>query len=527
MGLADLLTGRQRRVLTDALAAADRGGDQFNQSVYYGSEHGDPAAIAMRIPSQIAQGVGGGLDWLSEKAGGSSTIPGTALSGLADGTRMMLGETPTQTAANLILPGLAETEVPNRVIKGSLADAIAAAGSDMGRVLNSQSGKLHIGSGVQRFAGNPNAIFSTNEEGLKEMMHSLGTHLADPSSRQKLAQKLASKRYEAIDFGQGPVSLQDFVNNTSNSEAGFFHLHASPYSFEKPELRPRTGQGATIMGEGIYTSQSGGVHENYLNEFVAPRLILDKKIPINGDVINKLRDLGFSEAEASTANNLRFHQRAENLALPQAKQAAKLANEERLKRIIAEAASLPENAASDKWYANRELARLLAEKDAIGKGLLDRFTETRGAYSYLMETPDKALKNMIDADVPFYKQPGRVRDALMQALPEEDLSFWTRHLQHQIKSHDHFVKKALRGEFNPGGAGEVREKLERAGLEGVVFDDALSRTKPNLGERTKNYVIFNPENTRMDVLDKIFYNKGPVEYPWGDAGPGRLYRKRK
>lgn len=234
--------------------------------------------------------------------------------------------------------------------------------------------------------------------------------------------------------------------------------HGTPHRFPATEANPLgefdaskigTGEGAQAYGYGVYLAESPGVANAYKTALEAGKGDRDE------DVIARL--LAATKGDrAATAEE--FRRRAEFANYPEGKQ------------------------------------RMLSLAEKVESGV-----DPRGSL-YKADLPDEMIDRMLNWEKPLSEQSESVKAAI-RAMPDApDESKWKNwtgeylyriHLQRGGREHPEKPLKVT-----------ASEKLQNAGIPGIKYLDAGSRSRGLSATNTRNFVVFPGEEKKVRILER-------------------------
>ena len=226
-----------------------------------------------------------------------------------------------------------------------------------------------------------------------------------------------------------------------------------------------TGEGAQAFGHGMYFAENKGIAKGYAGP-------------------GKARDVqpdGFSQIEEDMANEMMRVQDVGDY------DRAAVIEELLINRSPSKAKS--------RFSEEPEKLKIIDE-------YADRFEES---HLYEVDIPDEQIDKMLDWDKPLSEQPESVQSALKELDPDmydpkspdydanETGQDTYQYITSTMDKGDDFNAR-----FHKRGTGayakEASEKLDELGIPGIKYFDATSR---DLGEGTRNFVVFKPEDLKI------------------------------
>ena len=293
--------------------------------------------------------------------------------------------------------------------------------------------------------------------------------------------------------GQLNPSGADVVNGTLGMMCGIKAYHGSPHNFDAFSLgKIGTGEGAQAFGHGLYFAQNENVAKGYQAK---PSAGGNQELRIDGHLV-RYRD----NMDLYTAASM------------------KLKGADRFSKY-------------EKWIDSLESdsrltpAEAASRRAAVEKVRDAKIEEPKNGSLYSVSL-DVEPEDLLDWDKPISQQPEKIKRALQNILPPPEIK-QTRDgwqvqqggqsigMPHLDKADaERFAKNVKLGPLVDGrnakgqdiiqklgslyGQANLSEKLNKAGIYGIRYFDAMSRNK---GEGTHNVVLFDDSKVKITAKD--------------------------
>jgi hypothetical protein len=245
-------------------------------------------------------------------------------------------------------------------------------------------------------------------------------------------------------------------------------FHGSPYKFDKFDVNKiGSGEGAQMYGHGLYFAESPKVAKYYSN--ISPA----------GPEATPRRSLFGNEVEPMT---------------PEYK-ASQLVDEMGVNKAKKFASDWVKNPTPDRVDFANQVNALMS---GISKKSDVKNLGTSNLYK--VDIPDTSIPKMLDWDKPLGEQNLPIKDLLSQ-FKGNRLGRMTAYAKNNDVPAGSFYS-ALTDEL--GSQEKATKALQKAGISGVKYLDATSR---DLGQGTRNFVVFDP--TDIKILERN--NKGLLD----------------
>ena len=291
------------------------------------------------------------------------------------------------------------------------------------------------------------SIRATPPTKFESWLNESGQRLMNPTDT--IAQGVQNfTQQDPVDMGLG------LMNGGMGGALGATVWHGSPHKFDKFDFsKIGTGEGAQAYGHGGYLADARQVGEGYRDRLATNYLKGDGNTVATGDVWTNARDAAKSVLNLHPDN------------------AGEVANH------------------VQQWIDSGKKAETYLRYNAVSpqlapayQAVVEQFKgiKPNPGYLYKIDLPDEHIAKMLDWDKPLSQQHPDVQAALQPMIDRASKSLpHIRDTPDMTGASIYQASQAHRG----GNPEEVSAAMQQAGIPGIRYLDATSRSKPNIVDR--------------------------------------------